>query len=48
MKYISYSEIHLLLSKESMKEAELKIDYVNDKINMLGNDIHLHFTTSGH
>ena len=42
------SEIHLLLSKESMKAAESKIHFVNDRINMFGKDIHLHFTTSGH
>ena len=42
------SEIPLLLSKESMKAAESKIDFVNDRINISGKDIHLHFTTSGH
>ena len=42
------SEIPLLLSKGSMKAAESKIDFVNDRINMFGKDIHLHFTTSGH
>ena len=42
------SEIPLLLSKESMKAAESKIDFVNDTINISGKDIHLHFTTSGH
>ena len=42
------SEIPLLLSKESMKAAESKIDFVNDRINIFGKDIHLHFTTSGH
>ena len=42
------SEIPLLLRKESMKAAESKIDFVNDRINMFGKDIHLHFTTSGH
>ena len=31
-----------------MKAAELKIDFVNDRINIFGKDIHLHFTTSGH
>ena len=42
------SEIPLLLRKESMKAAESKVDFVNDRINMFGKDIHLHFTTSGH
>ena len=42
------SEIPQLLSKESMKAAESKIDFANDRINMFGKDIHLHFTTSGH
>ena len=30
------SEIPLLLSKESMKAAESKIDFVNDRINIFG------------
>ena len=42
------SEIPLLLCKESMKAAESKIHFVNDRINMFGKDIHLHFTTRGH
>ena len=42
------SEIPLLLSKERMKAAELKIDFVNDRINIIGQDIPFHFTTSGH
>ena len=41
-------EIPLLLSKESMKGAESKIDFVNDRIDMFDKDILLHFTTSGH
>ena len=31
-----------------MKAAESIIDFVNDRINMFGKDIHLNFTTSGH
>ena len=31
-----------------MKAVEPKIDFVNDRVNMFGKDIHLHFTTSGH
>ena len=42
------SEIPLLLNNESMKAAESIIDFVNDRINMFGKDIHLNFTTSGH
>ena len=42
------SEIPLLLCKESMKAAESKIHFVNDRINMFVKDIHLHFTTRGH
>ena len=42
------SEITLSLSKESKKITELKIDFVNDRTNIFGKDIHLHFTTSGH
>ena len=37
-----------LLSKESMKTTESKNYFVNDRINMFGKNIHLHFTTSGH
>ena len=29
-------------------KAETKIDFVNDRINMFGKDIHSHFTMSGH
>ena len=36
-------EILLLLSKESMKAAELKIDFVNDRINIFGKGILLQF-----
>ena len=42
------SEIPLLLSKKRMKAAELKIDFVNDRINIFGQSIPFHFTTSGH
>ena len=42
------SEIPLLLSKKRMKAAELKIDFVNDRINIFGQNIPFHFTTSGH
>ena len=42
------SEIPLLLSKESMKCAGPKIDFLGDKVNIFGNDINLNFTSSGH
>ena len=31
-----------------MKAAESKIDFVNDRVNIFGKDIHLNLTTSGH
>ena len=40
------NEIPLLLSKESMKCAGPKIDFLGDKVNIFGNDIN--FTSSGH
>ena len=40
------SEIPLLLSKDSMNKAGTKIDFVNDKINIFGNEITLNFTSS--
>ena len=42
------SEIPLLLSKESMKKAGTKIDFVKDKIIIFGKEISLQFTSSGH
>ena len=42
------SEIPLRLSKESMKPAGTKIDVLEDKIDIFGKDISLHFTSSGH
>ena len=44
----SKREIPLLLSKESMKTADSKINFVNDRINVFGKDIQLHFTASRH
>ena len=41
-------EIHLLLSKESMKKAGTKIDFVKDKVIIFGKEISLQFTSSGH
>ena len=42
------SEIPLLISKESMKCAGTKIDFLEDKVNIFGKDSSLHFTSSGH
>ena len=41
-------ELPLLLSKESMKRAETKINFTNDQVTMLGQTLDLQFTTSGH
>ena len=42
------AEIPMLLSKNSMNRADAKLDFVNDKIEMLGEQIELKFTSSGH
>ena len=31
-----------------MKKEEVKLDFVNDKVNILGKDVNLCFTSSGH
>ena len=41
------SEIPLLLSKESMKKAGTKIDFVKDKVIIFGKKISLQFILSG-
>ena len=41
-------QIPLLLSKESMKCVDTKIDFLEDKINIFGKDISLHFAFSSH
>ena len=33
------NELPLLLSKDAMKKANTKIDFTNDKINILGQEI---------
>ena len=38
----------LLLSKAAMKKAEVKLDFVNDKVDILGSNVDLLFTSSGH
>ena len=35
------SEIPLLLSRNSMKKANTRIDFANDKVNIFGKDIDL-------
>ena len=42
------NELSLLLSKDAMKKTNTKIDVTNDKINILGQEIDIRFTTSGH
>lgn len=42
------SEIPLLLGKPSMKTAKVKLYIGNDKINIIGKDILVHYTSSGH
>ena len=42
------SEIPLLLSKESVKKAGTKLDFVNQKVIIFGKEIGLQFTLSGH
>ena len=42
------AEIPLLLSKNSMKRADTKLDFVNDTVDMFGEELKLNFTSSGH
>lgn len=42
------SDIPLLLSKESMKRAAMKLDLQNDRAEVLGHNILLNITSSGH
>ena len=42
------TDIPLLLSKESMKAVNTKIDFTSDQVNMLGQNIKLKYTSSGH
>ena len=41
-------ELPLLLSKSSMKAADTKIDFTNDRVKLLGQELDLCFTSSGH
>ncbi len=42
------SDIPLLLSKDSMKRAQVKLDLENDRAKILGKEVDLQFTSSGH
>ena len=42
------SDLPLLLSKSAMKEANLKISFSNNVVNMLNQKINIVFTASGH
>ena len=42
------NELPLLLSKETMKKAKMKIDFIKDKINILGQEMDIKFPLSGH
>ena len=42
------NDLPLLLSKEAMKRANTQIDFASDKINILGRDVQVIFSTSGH
>ena len=42
------NELPLLLRKDAMKKANTKIDFTNDKINILGQEMDIRLTTSGH
>ncbi|CAG2236150.1 unnamed protein product [Mytilus edulis] len=41
-------DIPLLLSKDSMKKAKMKLDLENDSANIFGKDVQLQSTSSGH
>ena len=41
-------DLPLLLSKEAMKRANTQIAFASDKINILGRDVQVIFSTSGH
>ena len=42
------SDIPLLLSKDSMKKAKMKLDLENDSASIFGNEVQLQCTSSGH
>ena len=41
-------KIPLLLSKNSVKKSNVKIDFANDKVNILGKEVDLQFLSSGY
>ena len=42
------SDIPLLLSKDSMKKAKMKLDLENDSASIFGKEVQLQCTSSGH
>ena len=46
--HVIEAELPLLLSKKGMKDAQCKIDFQNEKVEMFGKEIKLGFTSSGH
>ena len=42
------NELPLLISKEPMKKGETKTNFTKDKINILGQDMDIKFTSSDH
>ena len=46
--HIVDSDLPLLLSKDAMKKAHMKLDLENDKAEIFGKEIDLDCTTSGH
>lgn len=42
------SDIPMLLSRSAMKDAQIKLDLVNDTAEIFGEDVTLNFTSSGH
>ena len=48
MTYVIDTELALLLSKNAMKLAKVKIDFDNDIMNIFGEDIDISFTEIGH
>ena len=42
------SDIPLLLNKDSMKRAKMKLDLENDSASIFGKDVQLQCTSSGH
>lgn len=42
------SDIPLLMSKEAMKKAQMKLDLVNDRAEIFGREVCLNHTSSGH